>query len=133
MVEWLCTKERLNERGPYILVEWSCAKKRNKSVGTLNSGRMVVHIASAKITVREGNISRYSFYGQMLDCSVCNFQSMNSPMELNSLFSKFFCCITRFVTWHLIRCENGKLAKALMFFWNNSLRFNPFLMEADMI
>ena len=42
MVEWLRTKERLNEREPYILVEWSCAIKRNKSVGTLNFGRMVV-------------------------------------------------------------------------------------------
>ena len=98
LVEWSCTKERLNGRGPYILVEWSWANKKNKSVGTLNSGRMVVHIASAKITVREGSLSPYSFYGQMLDCSVCNFQSMNSPMELNSLFSKFFCYIIRFVT-----------------------------------
>ena len=53
LVEWSCTKERLNERGPYILVEWSCANKRNKSVATLNSGRMVVHIASAKIKKRE--------------------------------------------------------------------------------
>ena len=117
LVEWSCTKERLNERGPYILVEWSCANKRNKSVGTLNPGRMVVHIASAKIRVREGSISPYSFYGQMLDCLVCNFQSMNSPMELNGLFSKFFCYITRFVTWHqLIRRENERLAKAFMFF-----------------
>ena len=101
LVEWSCTKERLNERGPYILVEWSCANKRNKSVGTLNSGRMVVHILLLRLKSRsvsgEGSISPYSFYGQMLDCSVCNFQYMNSPMEL-SLFSKFFCYITRFVT-----------------------------------
>ena len=127
MVEWLCTKERLNERGPYILVQWSCANKRNKSVGTLNSGRMVDHIASAKITVREGSISPYSFYGQMLICSVCNFQSMNSSMKLNNLFSKFFSYITRFVVWHLIRRENGRLAnEAFMFFWNNSLRFKNY-------
>ena len=46
-VEWSCKKQRLNERGPYIFVEWSCAYKRNKSVGTLNSGRMVVHIDAA--------------------------------------------------------------------------------------
>ena len=84
-------------------------------MGTLNSGGMVMHIASAKITVREGNISRYSFYGQMLDCSVCNFQSMNSPMELNSLFSKFFCYITRFVTWHLIRLRMNDLQRPLCF------------------
>ena len=41
---------------------------------------------------------KYSFYGQLLDCLVCNFQSMNSPMELNSLSSKFFCYITGLVT-----------------------------------
>ena len=29
--------------------------------------------------------------------SVCNFQSMKSPMEVNSLLSKFFCYITWFV------------------------------------
>ena len=126
LIEWSCTKERLHERGPYILVEWSCANKRNKSVETLNSSRMVVHIASAKITEREESISPYSFYGQILDCSVCNFQSMNSSMKLNSLFSKFFCYITRFVTWHLIRRKNGRLAKAFMFFWNNSLPFKNY-------
>ena len=88
LIEWSCTKERFHKRGPYILVEWSCANKRNKSVETLNSSRMVVHIASAKITEHKGSISPYSFYGQILDCSVCNFQSMNSSMKLNSLFSK---------------------------------------------
>ena len=29
--------------------------------------------------------------------TVCNFQSMKSPVELNSLFSKFFCYITWFI------------------------------------
>ena len=62
LVEWSCTKERLNERGPYILVEWSCANKRNKSVGTLNSGRMVVHIDLAKMLEH-----RASFMGGCLD------------------------------------------------------------------
>ena len=61
MVEWSCRKERLNERGLYILVELACANKRNKSVGTLNSGRMVVRIASAKITESKGSISSYQF------------------------------------------------------------------------
>ena len=98
MVEWSCTKERLNEREPYNLVEWSCTNKKNKSVGTLNFGRMVVHSALAKITEREGSISPYSFYGKILNYSFCNFQCMNSPMEVNSLLSKLFCYITRFVT-----------------------------------
>ena len=43
MVEWSCTKERINERGPYILAEWSCANIRNKSVSTLSLGPMVVY------------------------------------------------------------------------------------------
>ena len=60
------TKERLNERGPYFFLEWSHANKINKSVGTLNFGRMVVPIASAKIPERDGSISN-SFYGQLLD------------------------------------------------------------------
>ena len=49
MVDWSCKKEILNERGPYIFAEWPCANKRKKSVGTLNSGRRVAHITSAKI------------------------------------------------------------------------------------
>ena len=28
--------------------------------------------------------------------TVCNFQSMKSPMKLNSLLLKFFCCVTWF-------------------------------------
>ena len=30
-------------------------------------------------------------------CSACHCQSMKSPVELNSLFSKFFCYVTWFV------------------------------------
>ena len=41
-------------------------KKRNKSVGALNSARMVVRIDSAKISEHEGSISS-SFYGQLPD------------------------------------------------------------------
>ena len=67
MVEWSCTKERLNERRPYIFVEWSCAYKRNKSVETLISGRMVVHIDSTKMLEHEGIISPSSFYEQLPD------------------------------------------------------------------
>ena len=43
LVEWSCTKEGINERGPYTFVEWSCANKTNKSVWTLILGQMVVH------------------------------------------------------------------------------------------
>ena len=64
-VEWSCTKEIINERGPYTFVEWSCAHKRNKSMGTLISGRMVVHINLAKMLEHGGSISPSSFYGQL--------------------------------------------------------------------
>ena len=63
MVEWSCTKERLNGREPYIFVEWSCAYKVNKSVGTLNSGRMVVHIDSAEMPQHGGASHHPAFMG----------------------------------------------------------------------
>ena len=96
-VEWSCANERnksvrtlifgrmvvhkrLNERGPYIFVEWSCAHKRNKSVGmTLNSGRMVVHIASAKIPEPEGSTSPYSFMGNCLTIQFVIFNPWAVP------------------------------------------------------
>ena len=65
LVEWSCTKERINERRPYTFAEWSCAHKRNKSVGTLNSGRMVMHIDLVKMLEHGESISPSSFYGQL--------------------------------------------------------------------
>ena len=41
--------------------------------------------------------------------SVCDFQSMKSLVELNSLLSKFFCHIT-WLLYHLIRRDTGRLA-----------------------
>ena len=75
------TKERLNERGSYFFVQWLCANKRNKSVGTLSSGQMVVHIASAKIPERAGSISPSSFYRQLLDHSSRFFSLIYSVDE----------------------------------------------------
>ena len=40
--------------------------------------------------------------------TVCNFQSMKSPVELNSLLSKFFCLIT-WLLYQLIRHDTGRL------------------------
>ena len=91
MVEWSCTKERINERRPYIFVgwssikerinergpytfaEWSCANRRNKSVWTLIFGRMVVHIDLAKMLEHGGSISPSSFYGQLPGLLVARF------------------------------------------------------------
>ena len=42
LVEWSCTEGKINEKGPYISVECSCAHERNKSMRTLNLGRIVV-------------------------------------------------------------------------------------------
>ena len=39
----------------------------------------------------------------------CNFQSMKSPVEMNSLLSKFFCYIT-WLLYQLIRRDTGRLA-----------------------
>ena len=36
-------KENINERRPYIFVECLFANERNKSMATLNSGRMVMY------------------------------------------------------------------------------------------
>ena len=41
--------------------------------------------------------------------TVCNFQSMKSPVELNSLLSKFFCYIT-WSLYQLIRRDTARLA-----------------------
>ena len=89
-------------------------------MGTLNFGRMVVHIASAKIMEREGSISPYSFYGKMLDCSVCNFQSMNSPMEIIA-FSQNSFVISPGLLHDLIRRENKLLANEA--FMSNTIVF----------
>ena len=72
-VEWSCTKERINERGPYTFVEWSRAYKRNKSVGTLNFDRVVVHIDFAKMLEHGEGISPSSFYGQLPELLVIRF------------------------------------------------------------
>ena len=40
--------------------------------------------------------------------TVCNFQSMKSPLELSSLFSKFLCYFT-WLLCHLIRRDFGRL------------------------
>ena len=69
----LCAKERINERGPYTFVEWLCAYKGNKSVGTLNSGRMVVYIDLAKVLEHRGSISPSSFYGELPGLLVTRF------------------------------------------------------------
>ena len=138
MVEWLCTNKKKNERRPYILVEWSCAQKRNKSMATLIFGRMVVHKRKVKwkrtiyfsrmvvcILFRlksrsSREFSPYSFYGKMLDCSVCNFQSMKSPMELIA-FSQNSFVISPGLLHDLIRRENKLLANEA--FMSNTIVF----------
>ena len=56
--------------------------------------------------------------------SVCNFQSMKSPVELNNLLPKFFCYITWFViTWldpTLDDFQTKPLRQILLFRRNNS-------------
>ena len=52
--------------------------------------------------------------------SVCDFQSMKTPVELNSLLSKFFC----YITWldaTMDDLQTRPLRQTLLFLWNNSL------------
>ena len=51
--------------------------------------------------------------------AVCNFQSVKSPVELNSLLLKFFCYIT-WLLYHLIRRDIGRLT-------NEAFTSNPFI------
>ena len=51
--------------------------------------------------------------------AVCNFQSMKSSVELNSLLSKFFYYIT-WLLYQLIRCDTGRVA-------NEAFTSNPFV------
>ena len=39
----------------------------------------------------------------LVSISVCNFQSMKSPVEVNSLFLKFIC----YITWFDVRDTGG--------------------------
>ena len=43
MVKCLCTEQRINDTGLYILLECLCAHKRDKSTRTLIFGEMVLH------------------------------------------------------------------------------------------
>ena len=48
--------------------------------------------------------------------SVCNFQSIKIPVELNSLLMKFFCYVIWFdVEWHLRPCKRGLFVKSCFF------------------
>ena len=56
--------------------------------------------------------------------TVCNFQSMKSPVELNSLFLKFFCYITWFdETRHWRSCKWGLYVKFYHFFETTAQQF----------
>ena len=68
MVEWSCTKEKINERRPYILVEWSCAHKRNKSMTTIIFGRIVVHKRKIKW-------KRTIYFSRMVVCILLRLKS----------------------------------------------------------
>ena len=57
--------------------------------------------------------------------TVCNFQSMKTPVELNSLLSKFFC----YITWldaTMDDLQPRPLRQILLFLWNNGLTFKNY-------
>ena len=74
MVEWSCTKERLNEREPYILVESSCTNKKNKSVGTLILVEWSCILLQLKSQCLRGASHHTAFMGK---CSTAQFVILN--------------------------------------------------------
>ena len=66
--------------------------------------------------------------------SVCNFQSMKSPVKLNSLFSKFAC----YMTWFLIvdatvdDFQTRPLSQVLLFLRNSGLTVQKLQTETVM-
>ena len=67
------------------------------------------------------NISKIDSNGLAKANTVCNFQSIKSPVELNSLLSKFFCYITWLVispdwTRHWTTWKRGLYVKSYCFF-----------------
>ena len=68
--------------------------------------------------------------------SVCNFQSMKRPVELNSLLLKFFCYITWLVispgqTRHWTTCKRGLYVKSYCFFETIAQRFKNYKLLCD--
>ena len=49
MVKWSCTKERINERGPYILVEWLFPKEG------INEGGLYIFGSNGPVQIKEIN------------------------------------------------------------------------------
>ena len=74
--------------------------------------------SSYQIVVLKNNT--YSTHAQEVHKTVCNFQSMKTPVELNSLLSKVFC----YITWldaTMNDLQTRALRQILLFLWNNSL------------
>ena len=71
----MCTKEKINERKPYILVEWSCAHKRNKSMSILIFSRMVVHKRKIKL-------KRTIYFSRMVVCKLLRLKSWSAREHL---------------------------------------------------
>ena len=81
----------------------------------------MLQILSVSKNLHKG--SRINRSNLCLSISVCNFQSMKNPVQLNSLFSKFYCYITWFcyITWSdatLDDLQTRPLRQNLLFLWN---------------
>ena len=92
-----------------FLVEWSCAYKRNKSVKTLNFGRIVVHIDSAKMPEHEGSISPSSFYEQLPDYQSHIFSPMYPVDEFSIRKNEHVGSVQNSILLFLIWCELREL------------------------
>ena len=73
---------------------------------------------------------------QILQYTVCNFQSMKSSVELNSLLSKFFCYITWFVIsldWTRLwtTCQRGLYRQSYCFLETIAQRFKNYKLNTQ--
>ena len=107
----------------------SLTLKRHNSFQNKNNSKATHTIASRLLIFKlQQEILKFND----ICMTVCNFQSMRSPVELNGLLSKFFCYITWFVispnyTRLWTTCKQGLYVKSscffeiLLFLWNSCL------------
>ena len=100
---------------------WTFPKSENwlKSIAENYQKRLVIFTVPEREKERKRERER--------DRAVCNFQSTKSPVEPNSLLSKFLLyhlvCYSTWLDVTLDDLQTRQLRQILLFLWNNSLAF----------
>ena len=90
----------------------------------VGGGPVVVGCRWVSLTLVGGSVVG-DFVICRLPVTVCNFQSMKSPVKLNSLLLKLFCYIT-WLLYHLIRRDTGRLT-------NEAFTSNSFISSKQLL